>query len=197
MQYQRLLPAVPLREPNPRLTIPGAFPLPAIERHPRKKGGSRSRSSSSSSSGITERARPIPAPTPNPKPHLNRMFCVYASDLQQNSALPLADTYKAGGDNRCPFCRTHIATRPGKAWEIVTDDYKGKEKHEKTERRTFLVKNRFVIKCHRESGGFACVLCATCKESDTVCNNIGALIDHLWREHTSDELERDDDIVEC
>jgi hypothetical protein len=87
--------------------------------------------------------------------------------------------------------------RPGKEWEIITDDCKRKDQHGKTLSRRFLIKNRFVIKCHRQSGGFACVLCARFKELDTVCREIGTLMDHLWREHTSDELERDDDIVEC
>jgi hypothetical protein len=93
----------------------------------------------------------------------------------------------------CPFCRTHISTRPGKAWEIITDGRKGGDGYK---RRIFLVKNRFVIKCHREGTGFACILCARFKESDTVCREIGALMDHLWREHTSEELEKDDDILE-
>jgi hypothetical protein len=90
----------------------------------------------------------------------------------------------------CPFCRTHIATRPGKAWEIIADGCKG------AKRRVFLVKNRFVIKCHREGTGFACVLCARFKESDTVCRDIGLLMDHMWKEHTGEELEKDDDIFE-
>jgi hypothetical protein len=139
----------------------------------------------------------IPVPKPKTEPYTNKLFCVYATDLQRDHGLPLADAYKAGGDNNCPFCRKHIATRPGKAWEMITDDCKRKDEHGKAMSRTFLVKNRFVIKCHRESGGLACVLCARFKESDTVCREIDALVDHLWKEHTSDELERDDDIVEC
>lgn len=63
--------------------------------------------------------------------------------------------------------------------------------------RTFLVKNRFVIKSHREGGGFACVLCARFRKSDTVCRQIEALMEHLWRDHTGEEMERDNDIVEC
>jgi hypothetical protein len=204
MQYQRMLPSVPPRRPDPSLTIPGAFPLPDGDwsRSGTRKGlGSRSRSSSSPSSSASEGARPTLAPAPQPKPkphpHIDRLFCVYATDLQRNSTLPLADAYKAGGDNNCPFCRAHIATQPGKAWEIITDDCKRQHEHRKAVSRTFLVKNRFVFKCHREHGGFACALCARFKESDTVCREIGALVDHLWREHTSDELEQDDDIVEC
>jgi hypothetical protein len=63
-------------------------------------------------------------------------------------------------------------------------------------RRVFLVKNRFVIKSHREGAGFACVLCATFRQSDTVCREVGALMEHLWKDHTGEELEKDDDIFE-
>jgi hypothetical protein len=202
MQYQRMLPSVPPRRPDPSLIIPGAFPIPDDDRRrskTRRGSGGRSRSSSSSSSIVPDRAIPTPAPQLKPQPHThtNQLFCVYATDLQCNSILPLADAYKAGGDNNCPFCRAHIATRPGKAWEIITADCKRRDENVKAVPRTFLVKNRFVVKCHREYGGFACALCARFKESDTVCREIGALVDHLWREHTSDELERDEDIVEC
>jgi hypothetical protein len=89
----------------------------------------------------------------------------------------------------CPFCHSHIATRPGKAWEIVADGGACKT-------RTFVVKNRFVVKSHRESGGFACVLCARFRESDTVCKDVAGLMEHLWRDHVGVELERDDDVVE-
>lgn len=93
----------------------------------------------------------------------------------------------------CPFCHAHAPMRPGKAWEIITNNC---DREGRPERRVFLVKNRFVIKCHREGQGFACVLCARFKESDTVCRELGALMDHLWREHTSQELEKDDDVFE-
>jgi hypothetical protein len=141
---------------------------------------------------VTIQPYPTPPIKPHapPHPHSNVLFCVYARDLQNHSRLPLTDNYKEGGDNRCPYCRTHIATRPGKAWEIIADGCKG------TKRRVFLVKNRFVIKCHREGTGFACVLCARFKESDTVCRDIGLLMDHMWKEHTGEELEKDDDIFE-
>lgn len=141
---------------------------------------------------VTIQPYPTPPIKPHapPHPHSHRLFCVYARDLQNHSRLPLTDNYKEGGDNRCPYCRTHIATRPGKAWEIIADGCKG------AKRRVFLVKNRFVIKCHREGTGFACVLCARFKESDTVCRDVGLLMDHMWKEHSGEELEKDDDIFE-
>ena len=64
-------------------------------------------------------------------------------------------------------------------------------------RTRFLVRNAFVVKCHREGGGFACALCARWGEADTVCQSVGALMEHLWREHSCGDLERDEDIVGC
>jgi hypothetical protein len=54
-----------------------------------------------------------------------------------------------------------------------------------------------VVKCHRASGGFACVLCAKYADADMVCRSIGALMEHMWKEHPSEDFERDEDIVDC
>jgi predicted metal-dependent hydrolase len=59
------------------------------------------------------------------------------------------------------------------------------------------VRTAFVVKSHREGGGFACVLCAQWADADTVCRSIGALMEHLWKDHTCEEMERDEDIVSC
>jgi hypothetical protein len=219
MQYQRMLPPTSPSVPDAHRSVPGAYPAPpgnmpchdSVTRRPGSRSRNRSRSSSPAKDDGEITIQPYPSnsptkghkkvtiqPYPNPPvqphppahPHSNRLFCVYARDLQEHSRLPLTDNYKEGGDNLCPFCRTHIATRPGKAWEIIADGCKG------AKRRVFLVKNRFVIKCHREGTGFACVLCARFKESDTVCRDIGLLMDHMWKEHTGEELEKDDDIFE-
>ena len=64
-------------------------------------------------------------------------------------------------------------------------------------RKRFLVRNVFVVKCHRADGGFACVLCAKYGDADTVCRSIAALMEHLWKEHSAEDLERDEDIVGC
>lgn len=173
------------------------YPNPNRQPSSRPRGRSRSRSPAKPNHDREFSIQPYPNPPrrPSPKPPApsRRLFCVYARDLQDHPRLPLTDSYKEGGDNMCPFCHAHTATRPGKAWEIIADNCR--RGHER-KRRVFLVKNRFVIKCHREGQGFACVLCARFKESDTVCREIGALMEHLWREHSSDELEKDCDIFE-
>jgi hypothetical protein len=117
------------------------------------------------------------------------LFCPYALDLQRHLYHPLAAAFRDGGDGRCPYCRSTLGTRPGKAWEVVLDDdSRGKR------RRAFLIGNRFVVKCHREGGGLACVLCRRFKEHDTVCKEIEELMDHIWREHAVEEVEGDEDI---
>ncbi|CAO2657471.1 Nn.00g035970.m01.CDS01 [Neocucurbitaria sp. VM-36] len=205
MQYQRMLPPVPKISPEP--FIPGAFSLPLRghreDLHPIRRRRSRRRRGRDDDSSCSDSSSDLdtPNPRPKPKPTLgcrgNSLFCVYARDLQDKPRLPLTDNYKTGGDNICPFCHSHIATRPGKAWEIIVDGDKKFDKHTNILSRTFLVKTRFVVKSHRESGGFACVLCARFKESDTVCGKIEALMEHLWKEHTGEELAQDEDIVEC
>ncbi|KAH9868433.1 hypothetical protein J1614_007505 [Plenodomus biglobosus] len=210
LQYQRLLPA---RSPSRPGSIPGAFPTPSDpphEPHQNGKGSTPRRkdscmSSSSDSEEDVIKILPIPEPKPRPKPtppppsvpQPSRLFCIYARDLQRNPQLPLANSYKPGGNGMCPFCRSYVAARPGRAWEIVADGHRRFDGQIRKISRTFLVTNRFVIKSHREGGGFACVLCARFRKSDTVCRQIGALMEHLWRDHTSEEMDKDDDIVEC
>jgi hypothetical protein len=195
LQYRRMLSSIEPHSPGHCRRIPGPFPLPLPDTHTHppesviKKPDSKHKCSSP---GDKETLHIQPYPNPPAKPHpapSNKLFCVYARDLQENSRLPLTDNYKTGGDNMCPFCHSHIATRPGKAWEIVADGGACKA-------RTFVVKNRFVVKSHRESGGFACVLCARFRASDTVCKDVAGLMEHLWRDHVGMELERDDDVVE-
>lgn len=196
LQYRRMLSSIEPHSTDHHRRIPGSFPLPLPDNHtcpPEiviKKPDSKHKCSSPDDKHTLHIQ---PYPNPPAKPHLppgNKLFCVYARDLQDHSRLPLTDNYKPGGDNLCPFCHSHIATRPGKAWEIVATD--GGD----CKARTFVIKNRFVVKSHRESGGFTCVLCARFRASDTVCKNVSGLMEHLWRDHVGGELERDYDVVE-
>lgn len=183
--YQRMLAGPVPEKPKPHQPIPGDFPAPP-------KSPNRSRSSSSSSSNTSLEIPVKPSPKPRPNPNINRLFCRYALDLQYNAHLPLSDNFGSSGNNRCPHCHTCIAVRPKKAWEIIVEN-----KRYFPKRRRFLVRNVFVVKCHRAGGGFACVLCAKYGNADTVCRSIAALTEHLWKEHTAEDLEMDDDIVRC
>ncbi|KAF2632539.1 hypothetical protein BU25DRAFT_382061 [Macroventuria anomochaeta] len=182
MLYQRMLATSP-KKSDAHPPMPGGFPLP-----PRSLQRSRSSSPCSSDTSVQIPSNPIPKPNPN----INKLFCRYALDLQFNIHLPLSANFKLDGNRRCPRCRIHIPVQPNKAWEVVMETSR---RHPRCKK--FLVRNVFVVKCHREGGGFACVLCAQYGGADTVCRSIEALMEHLWKEHTSEDLERDGDIVGC
>jgi hypothetical protein len=106
-----------------------------------------------------------------------------------------------GGSNRCPECSTYVVIERGRAWKIVkevvhevvsTRDYD----EEQIEERTYLLSNRFVIKCHRERAGFACVLCARFRDRDTIVASAQGLVRHVWRKHDVSEYEVEPDIRE-
>lgn len=188
--YQRLLTPPPPKKPSVQLPKPGPPPVP-----PRPPQGSRNDSSSSSDTSIQAPQKPVPPepkPGPKPNPNTNKLFCRYALDLQYNKYLPLSNNFDTDGSRRCPYCRNYIAVRPKKAWEVVIGASGCDSK-----RKSFLVRNVFVVKCHRVGGGFACVLCARFGDADTVCRSIAALMEHLWKEHTAEDLEKDEDILSC
>ena len=112
-------------------------------------------------------------------------------DAIRYNEVALSDAFKPGGDNRCPYCHAHIPAQLNKAWEIIKEDdeRRGVE-------RTFLVGTRFLVKSHRQGSGFACVLCSEHREADTVCPEVRSLVEHLWKDHTSTELELDENIGE-
>lgn len=185
MQYQRMLPApVPT---DPVHLLPGAYPLPPppilIEPHDHH--------TTTVEYQHHHHHRPASRSSARSKPETPPLYCLYARNLQRNPSLPLTDTFRPGGTSHCPSCETHIPTSPNKAWEIV----KASSRQGASD-RTFLVGTRFLVKCHREGGGFACVLCSKCREADTVCGEVEGLVEHLWREHGVGELEGDGDVGE-
>lgn len=129
------------------------------------------------------------------------LFCRYAMSLQDSVRMPLDPAFSPDGSNRCPKCSAYVAVERGRAWKIVkeivhevlsTPNYD----EEKIEERTYLLSNRFVIKCHRERGGFACVLCARFRDRDTILASAHGLVKHVWRRHDVDEYEAEPDITE-
>ena len=191
--HQRMLVTPPCKDPEDPKPIPGDLPAP-----PKSPQRSRSSSSSSSSSNtsiaipVKPDPKPKPKPKPKPNPNINKLFCRYALDLQYNAHLPLSNNFGCDGNKKCPHCHTHIPVRPNKAWEVIMET-----QGRLPRRKRFMIRNVFVVKCHRAGGGFACVLCAKYGEVDTVCRSIAALMEHLWKEHTAEDLEKDEDIVEC
>ncbi|KAF3039105.1 hypothetical protein E8E11_003984 [Didymella keratinophila] len=195
--HQRLLAEPPPKKPDPRPSMPGDYPTPP-KKPPRSRSSSSSPSDASAPAPLKPTPKPPPKPMPTPAPHpppdtnpnLTKLFCRYALDLQHDPHLPLSSTFDTNGSRRCPRCRTFIPVRPNKAWEVVMIS---RGRHPR--RVKFLVRNEFVVKCHRVGGGFACALCARWGDADTVCRDVGDLMEHLWREHEVGDLERDEDIV--
>jgi hypothetical protein len=71
-----------------------------------------------------------------------------------------------------------------------------REEVEVVEVRTFSLTTRFLAKCHRPGGGYACYLCARYRERDTVCGTVEGLVKHIAGKHGIRELEGDADVKE-
>jgi hypothetical protein len=129
------------------------------------------------------------------------LFCRYALELQRTSE-PLEARFRPGGPLACPACGTRVEVQFGRSWrvsrQVLPDRAAGRrfDYESAVEERTYLLGNRFVVKCHREQAGFACVLCARYRDKDTVCATADGLVKHVWRIHEVDEYEDDVDIRE-
>lgn len=128
------------------------------------------------------------------------LFCHYSSELQSDPNLKLHGAFGPDGSNECPACHLHLGVEQGRAWKIhkeilheriSTPEYDD----EVIEERTYLVGNRFVIKSHRENGGFACILCYKNRDKDTLLESAQGLIRHVWQKHEVEEYS-DSDIKE-
>lgn len=118
------------------------------------------------------------------------LYCLYASDLQDNHTQSLSPSVTSDPTPHCPQCNTTLHLSPGKAWEV----FKKGDGFD----RCFQVSNRFVVKCHRggPDGQYACVLCTVNSPSHTICGDVKALIKHIWEDHSIRELKREVDIAE-
>jgi predicted metalloprotease len=72
--------------------------------------------------------------------------------------------------------------------------YNEEELVETVEGRGYLVNNRFIVKCHREGGGYACYLCFRNRETDTMCETMEMLINHVCKKHDITEYDCELDI---
>ncbi|KAF2501552.1 hypothetical protein BU16DRAFT_522510 [Lophium mytilinum] len=178
-QYQRMLTEAPVLPAVPLPPTAQAHKTLTIRGRPRNDSRDSMVTTNTGPTSITTRSAP------------HGLYCLYSLDLQEHIDQPLADNYREGGDGRCPYCSTIVNTRPGRAWELVKEDDTGMKVD-----WAFRVTNRLVVKSHRESGNFACVLCTREQPLDTVCESIPALIDHIWKEHSCAEYWREIDIVE-
>lgn len=128
------------------------------------------------------------------------LFCIYSEDLQRDDRMALHNAFRKDGGNQCPACRTTLDVEAGRAWKITKDvvhhRIETKEYDEEViEEKTFLIGNRFIVKSHREGGGFACPLCARGRDKDTLLESPQGLVRHVWQKHDVQEYN-DGDIKE-
>ncbi|CZT19150.1 uncharacterized protein RCC_04996 [Ramularia collo-cygni] len=116
------------------------------------------------------------------------LFCKYSVDLQ-TSKKPLSTSFRPAGDHRCPACDISIPVDTRDVW-VLSTHFPGRHGV-----REYRMDSRFVVKCHRPEGGFACVLCDRFRDMDCLCKSVDALVKHLGTAHTPDEFERDPDLV--
>jgi hypothetical protein len=126
------------------------------------------------------------------------LYCRYAERLQETGA-PLDDNFSVEGSCACPQCGTKISIQPGRAWRIdkeLVHRAGGREREhgEQVEERTYYINNRFLVKCHREKAGFACLLCFRYRDNDTLCETIQRFVNHIWKKHSVAEYEAETDI---
>ncbi|KAK3360340.1 hypothetical protein B0T25DRAFT_535415 [Lasiosphaeria hispida] len=128
------------------------------------------------------------------------LFCRVAEDLQRTEARVGEVMVGERGDGWACRCG---AVLPGRGLTVEGErvvqreyDRGAGEVVEVVEMRTFLVTARFVAKCHREGRGFACWLCRTGRERDTLCHGVNGLVGHVGGKHGVEEWEGEGDIRE-
>ncbi|KAF1985665.1 hypothetical protein K402DRAFT_334043 [Aulographum hederae CBS 113979] len=161
-------------------------------------------------------APPPPSARPSLLPSMpsddgSPLYCKYSQHLQTNASKPLFPSFSASGDKRCPVCSTTIGIEPSRAWKITKDvehsratktrknSTTGKEETVEeivVEEKTWHVTNRFVVKCHRQNGEFACVLCSENRNVDTIWESMKGLVGHVQRVHGWEELRGEVDVRE-
>jgi hypothetical protein len=191
-QYQRLLQSAPIQRPM--------GPVRRISSTPTLRDSSAS--SSAASGGWTDRRRPQKAIEFN-KP--GPLFCPYAEDLQRTSR-PLDRAFVGrGACGPCPACGAIIASEGEgcRSWNIVKEVVRerrsrgpseGAEVVEIVQDRTYVLTDRFIVKCHREEVGFACYLCFQHRDRDALCKGVQSLVTHILEKHDISEYETDPDI---
>ncbi len=95
-----------------------------------------------------------------------------------------------------------IPLEAGRAWKIYKEIVRervtrsGRREEEVVDEIPYVLSNRFIVKCHRERSGFACVLCFRYRDRDTLCETMEALANHVCKKHDIREFEDDSDIQE-
>lgn len=132
------------------------------------------------------------------------LFCAYAEDLQRTSRPLDRGMMGRGSLGPCPACGAVIADGDRRrSYNIVKKVVRqrvsrgpaeGAEVVEIAQDRTYLLTDRFIVKCHREGVGFACYLCFQHRDRDALCKGVESLVTHVLDKHDVFEYEGDPDI---
>ena len=122
------------------------------------------------------------------------LYCHYALDLQADVRRPLSPAFSPSGSQRCPACAVTIPVSTKDTWVFETRTPL-REDPNLVEVRTFTMDARLVVKSHTPEGELACMLCSNERDVDCICRSVEALVRHVGKVHTSDEFEREADMV--
>jgi hypothetical protein len=129
-------------------------------------------------------------PAPSAKEQ-DMLYCRYSFALQDAKNMPLSRSFAPGEDCVCHRCGREVPIEPNRAWQIYVDD-----PNTRRGERTYHLLNRFIVKCHRANGEFACILCSRFRKVDTVWEDVKGLAKHIARAHNPVEIHSDIDIKE-
>jgi hypothetical protein len=155
-QYQRLLQAAPIQRPRPTGLVRRISSTPTL------RDSTASSPAAASRSAVSRRPPQKAIAFNQPGP----LFCPYAEDLQRTSRPLDRISFSRGISGACPACGAMIATEPEgrRSWNIAKEVVRerrsrgpaeGAEVVEIVQCRTYLLTDRFIVKCHREGTGFA------------------------------------------
>ena len=126
----------------------------------------------------------LPAPTPH-------LFCGYGEQLQMTGRA-LSPAFDPQNDKNCPVCGVHIPVDSQDFWILTVKIPDATGVYRPVD---YEFDARLVVKSHLEDGRFACVLCNKLSNTDCLCRDVEALVQHLGKKHTAEDYAIEPDLV--
>lgn len=125
---------------------------------------------------------------PPPTPHL---FCGYSEQLQTSNRA-LSPAFEPQNDGNCPVCGVHIPIDKQDFWTLTVQVANKCGVRRPVD---FELDARLIVKSHLEDGRFACVLCNKLSNTDCLCRDVEALVQHLGKMHTAEDYAIEPDLM--
>lgn len=128
------------------------------------------------------------------------LYCRYAYDLQTDQSVEIHRNFLPQSSLKCPACRAYVGVSTQNGWVLETRTLLPASQQDErgglTELRKYRMDARLVLKSHTPEGDFACFMCYQdrTRDADCHCKTVDALVKHIGRDHTRDDLEREVDI---